>query len=308
MLGYTLRRLLQSLGAVLGVVTMTFVLTYIVPVNPAQMIAGPSATPEVVKRIGHELGLDRPLPVRYVSYLWQLVHLDLGRSYSQRVTVSSLVKSHLPVTLKLMLTGIFCELLIGIPVGILSAVSKNSFWDKLFTTLAFVGVSTPQFVVGLILLYLFAFKLPWLPLGGYGNGSLTHFVLPAIALGVAGGGWYARVLRSSLVEVLRQDYIRTARAKGVLPRRTIARHAVRNALLPVVSLVGLDLGVFMGGVIVVEQVFALPGLGQMMWQAIQILDIPVIMGGVLMTAIFVVIGNLIADLIYPLLDPRIQYR
>jgi len=305
---YVLRRLLQGVGAILGVITVTFILTYIVPVNPAQMIAGPSATPEVVQRISHQLGLDQPLPVRYVHYLWHLVHFDMGRSYAQRTQVSALVATHLPVTLKLMLTGIACELLLGIPIGILSSVAQGSWWDRGFTLFAFVGVSTPQFVVGLILLYLFGYLVPWLPLGGYGNGDLTHYVLPALSVGFAGAGWYARVLRSSLIDVLRQDYVRTARAKGVKPRAQVFRHALRNALLPVIALVGLDLGVFMGGVIVVEQVFALPGLGQMMWQAIQVLDIPVIMGGVLMTAVFVVIGNLIADMIYPLLDPRIQYH
>ncbi len=308
MTGYVARRVLQGLGAVLCVVTVTFVLTYIVPVNPAQMIAGPSATPDVVASIGHQLGLDQPLPVRYVRYLWGLAHLDLGRSYAQRTQVGALVASHLPVTLKLMLTGIACELLIGIPIGILSSVAPGSWWDRVLTLVAFIGVSTPQFVVGLVLIYLLAYLLPWFPLGGYGNGDLGHYVLPALSVGFAGAGWYARVLRSSLVEVLRQDYVRTARAKGVRPRSQVFRHALRNAMLPVIALVGLDLGVFMGGVIVVEQVFALPGLGQMMWQAIQVLDIPVIMGGVLVTAIFVVIGNLLADLIYPFLDPRIQYR
>ncbi|HKI59019.1 MAG TPA: ABC transporter permease [Trueperaceae bacterium] len=308
MIAYVLRRLVQGLGAILGVITVTFILTYIVPVNPAQMIAGPSATPEVVQRIGHELGLDQPLPVRYAHYVWNLVHFDMGRSYAQRTQVSELVASHLPVTLKLMLTGIACELLLGIPIGILSSVAQGSWWDRGFTLFAFVGVSTPQFVVGLILLYLFGYRVPWFPLGGYGNGDLVHYVLPALSVGFAGAGWYARVLRSSLVDVLRQDYLRTARAKGVMPRAQVFRHALRNAMLPVIALVGLDLGVFMGGVIVVEQVFALPGLGQMMWQAIQVLDIPVIMGGVLMTAIFVVFGNLVADMIYPLLDPRIQYH
>lgn len=308
MIGYISRRLLQSAGAVFGAITITFLLMYILPANPAQMIAGPSASPATVRRISQELGLDQPLTVRYLHYLNDLVHGNLGRSYAQRVTVNSLIASHFPVTFELVLIGIAFELLIGIPIGILSAVRRRGVLDQLFTMFAFTGVSTPQFVTGLILLYALGYLIPLFPLGGYGSGSLQHFVLPGLSLGIAGGGWYARVLRSSLVEVLHQDYIRTAKAKGATPRKVIFHHALRNGLLPVAAMVGMDLGVLMGGVIVVEQVFSLPGIGQMMWQAIQVVDIPVIMGVVIVTAIVVVVGNLIADLIYLFLDPRIQYN
>jgi len=159
--------------------------------------------------------------------------------------------------------------------------------------------------VGLLLLYLFGYKWPIFPLGGY--GTWQHVILPALTLGIGGAGWYARVMRSSMVEVLNQHYIRTATAKGLAPRIVILKHALRNSILPVVSMIGLDIGLFMGGVVVVESVFAWPGIGQLAWQAIQILDIPVIMGVVMLTASFIVIGNLLADLVYPLLDPRIKY-
>ena len=173
-------------------------------------------------------------------------------------------------------------------------------------TLSFVTVSTPQFVLGLTLLYVFAYLLGWFPLSGY--GSLSHLILPAVTLGLAGGGWYSRMMRSSMIEVLRQDYIRTARAKGMPERRVIFRHALRNAILPVIAMIGLDVGIFMSGVVVVENVFGWPGIGQLMWQAIQSLDIPIIMGITTVAAVFIVAGNLIADLIAPAIDPRIRLR
>ncbi|MBI3976295.1 MAG: ABC transporter permease, partial [Armatimonadetes bacterium] len=163
-----------------------------------------------------------------------------------------------------------------------------------------------QFAVGLLLLYLVAFRLSLLPLGGY--GSLAHLILPALTLGIAGGGWYARVMRSAMVEVLSQDYVRTARAKGLPPAQVVGRHALKNAVLPVVTMVGLDFGTFMGGVVVVESVFGWPGIGQLAWQAIQIVDIPVIMGVVIFSALAIVTGNLLADITYPLLDPKIRYQ
>src|SRR5690606_37287301 len=178
--------------------------------------------------------------------------------------------------------------------------------DQVVMGLAFVGVSAPQFVVGLLLIYLLAYLVPVFPLGGY--GTPMHLVLPAVAVGLAGGGWYARVTRSATIDVLRQDFVRTARARGGFPGCVVLKHVLKNAVLPVVALVGLGIGVFMGGIVVVESVFGWPGIGQMIWQAIQLVDIPVIMGGVLITALFVVVGNLVADLVYPPLDPRIRYQ
>src|SRR5690606_16582140 len=248
-------------------------------------------------------GLDRPLPQQYVSYVGNLLQGDFGRSYTQRADVSRIIQSRLGPTLQLALVGILFELLIGLPSGIIAALKRGTKIDQAVMTLAFIGVSAPQFVVGLLLIYVFAYILPIFPLGGY--GTPLHIVLPAIAVGLAGGGWYARVTRSAMIDVLRQDYVRTARAKGVFPNKVVFKHVLKNAVLPVVALVGLDIGVFMGGIVIVESVFGWPGIGQMIWQAIQLVDIPVIMGGVLVTALFVVVGNLLADLVYPVLDPRI---
>ena len=305
MSGYVVRRLTQSVFILLGVTLVTFVLLFALPADPARMIAGRSATVETVTRIRAELGLDRPLLVQYGRYLGRLAHGDLGRSYAQKVEVGELLRSRLAATFWLMLGGIFFELLIGLPAGMLAAVGRRGRVDRSVMIGAFLGVSAPQFVVGLLLLYVLAYKWPVFPLGGY--GSLAHLILPAVTLGIAGGGWYARMMRSAMLDVIHQDYVRTARAKGASETRVVAKHALRNALLPVVSMIGLDFGTFMGGVVIVESVFSWPGIGQLAWQAIQIVDIPVIMGVVLVSAMAILLGNLLADLVYPLLDPKIRY-
>ena len=302
---YVLRRVAQAVIILLGVSLLTFLLLFALPADPARMIAGRSATVETVSRIRAELGLDRPLAVQYARYLQRLAHGDLGRSYAQKVEVAELLRSRLAATFFLMVGGIFFELLIGLPAGLLAAVRRRSRTDRAVMLGAFLGVSAPQFVLGLLLLYLLAYTVPVFPLGGYGTPA--HLILPAVTLGIAGGGWYARMMRSAMLEVIHQDYVRTARAKGADEARVLTRHALRNALLPVVTLIGLDFGTFMGGVVVVESVFGWPGIGQLAWQAIQIVDIPVIMGVVLVSAVAILLGNLMADLAYPLLDPRIRY-
>ena len=305
MTAYVLRRLLQAAVILVGVSLITFLLLFALPADPARMIAGRSATVETVSRIRAELGLDRPLAVQYARYLRRLSRGDLGRSYAQKVEVTALLRSRLAATFFLMVGGIFFELLIGLPAGLLAAVRRRSRTDRAVMLGAFLGVSAPQFVLGLLLLYLLAYTIPIFPLGGYGTPA--HLILPAVTLGIAGGGWYARMMRSAMLEVIHQDYVRTARAKGADETRVMTRHALRNALLPVVTMIGLDFGTFMGGVVIVESVFGWPGIGQLAWQAIQIVDIPVIMGVVLVSAVAILIGNLMADLAYPLLDPRIRY-
>ncbi len=305
MAAYLVRRLAQSVLILLGITLITFALLYALPADPARMIAGRSATLETVARIRAELGLDRPLPVQYARYVSRLVRGDLGRSYAQKIEVAELLRSRLAATFWLMAGGIAFELLIGLPAGLLAALRRRSAVDRVVMVGAFLGVSAPQFVVGLFLLYWLAYRWGLFPLGGY--GSPAHVILPAFALGIAGGGWYARVMRSAMLDVVHQDYVRTARAKGLGEPKVILKHAVRNALLPVISMVGLDIGTFMGGVVVVESVFSWPGIGQLAWQAIQIVDIPVIMGVVIVSALAITTGNLLADLAYPLLDPKIRY-
>jgi peptide/nickel transport system permease protein len=303
---YLAKRLAASIIILFGVTVVTFGLTFMIPADPVAMIAGRNSTPEVRAEIRHQLGLDRPVYEQYALYLSRLVQGDLGRSYARKSDVGPLIASRLPPTLLLMLGAIIAELLIGIPAGIYAASRRGGLGDKVAMTLSFLSVSTPQFVVGLTLLYLFAYLLSWFPLGGY--GTFSHLILPALTLGLAGGGWYSRMMRSSMIEVLRNDYIRTARAKGMSEWRVISHHALRNAILPIIAMIGLDVGIFMSGVVVVENVFGWPGIGQLMWQAIQSLDIPIIMGVTTVAACFIVLGNLIADLVAPLIDPRIRLR
>jgi peptide/nickel transport system permease protein len=306
MLIFLAKRLSQAILILIGVTLITFCLTFLMPADPVRMLAGRSATQATVESIRKELGLDKPLPIQYLKYISRLMQGDLGRSYKQKTQVSELIMSRLPATLLLMAGTIFFELLIGLPAGILAATKRGRSADNWIMALSFAGVSVPQFVLGLLLLYLFAHIIPIFPLGGY--GSLNHLILPALTLGISGGGWYSRMMRSSMVDVLRQDFIRTARSKGLTERSVILVHALRNAILPVIAMIGLDIGIFMAGAVVVESVYGWPGIGQMAWQAIQMVDIPIIMGATLVAAVGIVLGNLLADLVIPFIDPRVYLR
>ncbi len=299
-------RLFQSALILLGISFVTFLLLFVLPADPVRQIAGRSATPATVENIRQQLGLDQPFIVQYGRYLGNLLQGDLGRSYLQKTEVSELILSRLPATLQLMAAGILAELVLGLTMGIAAALMRGRVGDQVLMMASFVTVSAPQFVVSLLLLYVFAVKLGWFPIGGY--GTLAHLVLPAVTLGILGSGWYSRMMRSSMIEVLRADYIRTARAKGLGRGRVVLRHALPNAILPVIAMIGIDIGIFMGGIVVVESVFGWPGIGQLAWQAIQRVDIPIIMGVTLVSALAIVIGNLIADVIAPLIDPRIRLR
>jgi len=298
------RRLVQTVLILLGVAAITFLLLYCLPADPAVLIAGRSATPQMVAAIRHELGLDQPLVMQFLHYVGALLHGDLGRSYTQKTEVLPLILARLPATLVLMAAGIVVEVALGLTFGIIAAVRRGGFVDRAIMMLSFVGVSSPQFVVALLLLYVFAATLGWFPMSGF--GSARHVVLPALTLGVLGAGWYARMVRSAMIEVLRQDYVRTAHAKGLSGRRVVLGHALPNALLPIIAMVGIDIGQFMSGVVVVEAVYGWPGIGQLAWQAIQQVDVPIIMGVTLVSALAIVLGNLLADFVAPFVDPRIR--
>ena len=306
MAGYLIRRIFAALMILLGVSFITFVLLYVLPADPVRQIAGRSATAQTVENIRVQLGLDQPLLVQYGRYLAGLVQGDMGRSYLQRTEVSSLIAARLPASLLLMAGGIAAELVIGLTLGVTAAIFRGRPLDQGLMVTSFVAVSAPQFVVGLLLLYVFAVQLGWFPIGGYGTAA--HLVLPALTLGIMGSGWYSRMMRSSMIEVLRQDYIRTARAKGLTRSRILIRHALPNAILPIIAMIGIDIGIFMGGLVVVESVFGWPGIGQLAWQAIQRVDIPIIMGVTMVSATAIVLGNLLADIVTPFIDPRIKMR
>ncbi|TCM87100.1 ABC transporter permease [Rhodovulum steppense] len=306
MWAYVVRRLGESLLILLGISVVTFALLYLVPADPARQIAGRSATAETVANIRAQLGLDQPFHIQYARYLGNLLQGDLGRSYLQRTEVSELIAARMPATLLLMAAAITVELILGLTIGVIAALRRNSALDQSLMVFSFVTISAPQFVVGILLLYVFAVQLNWFPIGGY--GTFAHLVLPAITIGLLGTGWYSRMMRSSMIDVLAQDFVRTARAKGLGRMRIILRHVAPNAILPIIAMIGIDIGLFMSGIVVVESVFGWPGIGQLAWQAIQRVDIPIIMGVTLISACFIVLGNLLADLIAPLVDPRIKLK
>jgi peptide/nickel transport system permease protein len=306
MLRYALSRVSQATGLLLGIAAVTFTLLYLVPADPAAQVAGRSATHEQIESVRHEMGLDRPVVVQFGDYLLHLAEGDFGRSYVQRSPVSTLLLSRLPATLILLGGAIFAELVIGLSAGIIAATSRGAAVDRAVMIFAFIGVSTPRFVMGILLLYTFAVELDWFPVGGY--GGISHLVLPALTIGVLGGGWYSRMMRSSMVEVLHLDYIRTARAKGAGEWRVVMIHALRNAFLPILAMIGIDMGQFVGGSVVVEAVYGWPGVGQLMWQSIQEIDIPVIMAITLVAAVAIMLSNLAVDMIAPLVDPRIKLK
>ena len=306
MVAYLIRRLVAAFLILLGVAAITFFLLYVLPADPVRQIAGRSATAQTVENIRHQLGLDQPFLVQFGRYLAGLTQGDLGHSYLQKTDVGTLIGARLPASLLLMAGGIFCELVIGLTLGVIAALRRGSALDQGLMVGSFVAVSAPQFVVGLLLLYIFAVKLDWFPISGY--GSFSNLVLPSVTLGILGSGWYSRMMRSSMIDVLRADYIRTARAKGLGRARVVLRHALPNAILPIIAMIGIDIGIFMGGIVVVESVFGWPGIGQLAWQAIQRVDIPIIMGVTITSACAIVLGNLLADLITPFIDPRIKLR
>ncbi len=301
---FILRRLVLSLPVLIGISLITFVLIYYLPADPARMYAGPNASVETVARIREQLGLNDPLWKQYSRYVGRAIQGDLGFSYDLQMPVLQAILARFPYTLQLIFGGILVELLIGVPVGILSAVRQYSWWDRAGMVVALLGVSTPPFWLGLLLLFWFSFKLPIFPLGGVGTPA--HLVLPALTAGLGGAAWYARMARSSTLDVLTADYVRTARAKGLTDRRVLLRHVLPNALNPIVTMAGMDIPWFVGGVVLVEQVFAWPGIGRMAVEAIIQVDIPLIMGTVIFTAVLVVISSILIDLVQGVIDPRIR--
>lgn len=304
MTAYLIRRLLGAFGVVFGVATISFIMVFLMPGDAARMYAGPRAPEETVQRIRVLWGLDQPLPVQYVRYLGRAIQGDLGNSTRDNRPVLRAVLERVPASGQLALAGLFVELIIGVPLGILAALRPGSWFDQIATIVSLIGISIPSFALGLVVLYLFGFLIPIFPLGGY--GTPVHLILPALTLGIGGTAFYARVLRNNLLEIMGEDFIRTANAKGLRPRTVLTRHTLRNALLPTVTLAGLDLALLLGGTVVIEAVFGWPGVGLQAFNAIRNQDTPMIMGTVLFASISVVMINLLVDLLYAALDPRVR--
>jgi peptide/nickel transport system permease protein len=299
------RRLLQAIPVLIGVSFITFALIYYLPADPARMYAGPSASVETVQRIRHELGLDQPFWVQYTRYIGRVLQGDLGFSYRKQIAVTELILSRVPYTLALTLGGVLVELAIGLPVGIVSAVARGGGADRVGMFIALVGVSAPPFWLGLLLLYWFGYLIPIFPLGG--PGGPAHLVLPALTAGLGGAAWYARMMRSSMLDILATDYVRTARAKGRAYLAAVLRHALPTALNPIITMAGMDIPWFVGGVVLVERVFNWPGLGRLAVEAIETVDVPLILGTVIVTALFVVFSGIFIDVVQGLVDPRIRH-
>ena len=306
MLGtYVMRRLLLLPLTLLGVYTVLFVILYTLPGSPAVMVTGIYATHETIEQTRQALGLDDPLHVQYLRYLGNLAQGSLGTSFHTRNSVISELGAALPGTLELTLAAMLLSVLMGIPAGIVSAIKPDSFFDHVVRVLALVGWAMPSFWLGLILILFFALTLGWLPTSG--RGDLDHLVLPAFTLAIGTMASIARLTRSSLLEVLAENYIITARAKGLLEQTVIVIHALKNAFLPIVTVIGYQLGTLLTSAILVETVFAWPGVGRLLVTAILQRDFPLIQGSVLFMGTLLLLINLAVDLSYSVLDPRIRY-
>ena len=303
MQGYLLRRLLYSIFVVLGVSLIVFFLVRLTG-DPAGLMVPLDATDEDVARLRHALGFDRPLPVQYVEFVTRGIQGDFGTSIRHQQPAMGMVLSRMPATFQLLGMSLFVALLMAVPMGVLSALYPNSLIDRISVIVALVGQAIPNFFLGIVLILFFSVQLHWLPSSG--RGDISYLILPAITLGTASAAFINRLLRSSLREVLGSDYVRTARAKGRSWRAIVFKHALRNAAIPVVTVIGLQIIQLVGGAIVTETVFAYPGAGLLLVQSLANRDIPIIQAFVMLIALVVIIVNLLVDLIYGLIDPRIS--
>ena len=314
MKAFLIRRILQTLITLFVVSLISFTLSMVLPGDPSLAIVGSEgASEEMIKSVRQELGLDQPIVVQYFKWLGALVSGDFGISIRTRAHVLALFGQRLPMTLELLALGILFALLIAVPMGIFSALRPNTWVDTAGTVIAVSGVAMPQFFLGMVLILVFSIWLGWLPSSGYVSpadnllANLKGMILPAISLGSVVAAEIMRQLRSSMLEVLNEEYVQTARAKGVPEFQVIIRHALRNALIPVVTLLGMRIGRLIGGIVIIEVVFSLPGIGRLLMNAVLFNDFPVLQTGVLLVALAVTFLNLLADVSYSLLDPRIRH-
>lgn len=333
---YIFRRLLNLIPVLLGISLLVFLFLHLIPGDPAVVLLGDRATPEQVEVLRERLGLNRPLPIQYLEFLGSLLRLDFGRSIFTGFPIIEEIKIRWPATFELSVAAMAIALIVGIPAGVIAAVKRNSIIDNLTMSGSLLGVSMPVYWLGLLLVYLFAVNLKWLPPSGrlgtdigfdfeamtgfyvldtllqgdlaLFQDALAHLVLPAVTLSTIPLAIVARITRSTMLEVLGQDYIRTARAKGVLERWVIFKHALKNAMLPVVTIIGLEFGTLLGGAILTETIFAWPGIGKWIYEGILARDYPVVQGGVIFVATAFVLINLLVDISYAFLDPRIQHK
>lgn len=306
MRNYTVRRILLTIPVIVGVSTLVFVFIHLIPGDPIQVMLGESAKPADVEMLRRSLGLDRPLSEQYLTFLQGLATGDLGTSIHTGQPILATILSRLPATLELTLSSMCVALLLSIPLGVISASKQYSLFDNGSMFLALLGISMPNFWLGPLLILLFSVNLGWLPVSG--RGSLLHLILPAITLGTALAAKLTRMTRSSVLEILHEDYITTARSKGLREGVVIFKHALRNALIPVITVIGIQCGALLSGALITETIFAWPGIGRLTITAIQKRDYPLVQGCVLLIAFGYILANLITDLAYAWADPRIRFE
>ena len=305
MLKYIIKKIIFTCIVLVGAATCAFLLLHAIPGDTAEALAGPQATVEDVDNLRRAMELDQPLGKQYVSYMGNLLHGDLGYSYRTNKPVMEILRSAWPATLQLAVCSMIVAVLLGVPIGIFAAIHRGKIGDTIAMVAAFLGVSMPSFWLALLLIIEFSVNHNWFPF--YGREGISSFVLPSLTLGLGVAANIARLTRTSMLEVLGQDYIRTAKGKGVKNRKIIWVHALRNAAVPVVTIIGLQFGVLLGGQVVTETVFSWPGIGRMIVDALNTRDLQIVQGGILILAVTFTLINLITDLVYALLDPRISY-
>lgn len=302
---YIAKRILISVPVMFGIALITFILLNVIPGDPIALMMKEHISPDVVERVRAQMHLDDPAYVRFFRFLWGAVQGDFGVSYKLNRSVATLLMDAFPNTLMLAISAALVSWIIGIPAGILSAVKKRSFLDNSIMGFSLLGVSIPVFWAGLLFQYIFSLQLGILPVSGFSGPE--YMIMPAIVLGWSAAGTIARLTRSSLLEVMRNDYIRTARAKGNLEIKVIINHALKNSMLPVVTVMALQVAGLLSGAVITESIFGIPGIGRIAVNAIQNRDMPLLQGAVMFTTLLVIIGNLVADILYSILDPRIKY-
>lgn len=314
MLLLTLRRLLSAIPVLFIVSLISFGLMRLIPGDPAAAIAGIAATPAQIEQLRRDLGLDEPLLMQLLHYYQGLLQGDFGKSLLLGKGVLAATMERLPVTIGLSLYALVLTLLLGVASGIIAALRQNTWVDQVAMMVAMLGISIPNFFLGLLMIIFFAVQLGWLPSGGYVPfsqdplGWLRSTTMPAISLALLQAGLLARITRSGMLEVLRQDYVRTARAKGLPERQVILKHALANALIPIVTVVGIIISLLLSGAVVTEALFSLPGMGQLLTQAVLSRDYPMVQGGLLLVTVFLVLVNILVDVLYALIDPRVRYE
>ncbi|WP_404350272.1 nickel ABC transporter permease [Sutcliffiella horikoshii] len=304
MISFLIKRLVQMIPVLIGVTLVVFLIMQMVPGDPAVLLAGEGASNETIEEIRTQLGLNQPLYIQYFDYLTNIFKGDLGVSIKNNKPVLDEIMVRLPITMELALFSILITIVLGMAAGIISAIRPYSVSDLSVMLIALIGISIPSFWFGLMLMYIFSVKLQILPVAGW--ESWQHIILPALTLGAGGAAIVARMTRSSMLEVIRQDYIRTARAKGLREQIIISKHALRNALIPVITVVGLQFGALLGGTVLTESIFAINGLGRLIVESIRMRDLPMVQGGVLVASIIFVLVNLLVDLLYRIFNKRIE--